>query len=265
MAQRLSGKVAIVTGAGASGPGWGNGKACSVRFAREGAHVFAVDVDENAVSETADIIRSEGGSCFAHLADVTNSDEVADFVKICEDRWGRIDILHNNVGIVEPGSPEDITEANWDRLIDVNVKSMYLTSKYVLPHMVRAKGGTIINVSSIASFYSLGYACVSYSASKGAVNALTRNIATEYAKHKIRCNAILPGLMDTPLIRGAVSGAYKDVDSMVAERNEICPMGEMGTAWDVANAAVFLASDESSYVTGIELIVDGGLTLTMSP
>ena len=137
----LEGKVAIVTGAGASGPGWGNGKACAVQFAREGASVFAVDIDKSAAAETEAIIREEGGHCSVYMADVTNGKEVADLVATCQDLFGHIDILHNNVGIVEPGGPEQITEENWDRLIDVNVKSMYLTSKNVLPHMVRAKSG----------------------------------------------------------------------------------------------------------------------------
>ena len=265
MRKRLEGKVAIVTGAGSSGPGWGNGKACAVQFAREGARVFAVDINLESANETGAIINEEGGDCAVFRADVTDSDAVAQLVSACMEAYGHIDVLHNNVGIVEPGGPEKIQEENWDRLIDVNIKSMYLTCKNVLPHMVEAGGGSVINVSSIASFFSLGYPCVSYSASKGAVNAFTRNIATQYAKNHIRCNAILPGLMDTPLIRGAVSGAYEDVEAMIAERDALCPMGKMGDAWDVANTAVFLASDESHYITGIELIVDGGLTLTMRP
>ena len=265
MRKRLEGKVAIVTGAGSSGPGWGNGKACAVQFAREGARVFAVDINLESANETGAIINEEGGDCAVFRADVTDSDAVAQLVSACMEAYGHIDVLHNNVGIVEPGGPEKIQEENWDRLIDVNVKSMYLTCKNVLPHMVEAGGGSVINVSSIASFFSLGYPCVSYSASKGAVNAFTRNIATQHAKNHIRCNAILPGLMDTPLIRGAVSGAYEDVEAMIAERDALCPMGKMGDAWDVANTAVFLASDESHYITGIELIVDGGLTLTMRP
>jgi NAD(P)-dependent dehydrogenase (short-subunit alcohol dehydrogenase family) len=263
MSKRLQDKVAIVTGAGSSGPGWGNGKACAVQFAREGAHICAIDVSADAASETEAIIKNEGGSCTLYQGDVTESRFVENMVRECVSEFGKVDILHNNVGIVEPGGPVEIEEGNWDRLIDVNVKSMYLMVRSVLPHMVESGGGSIINVSSIASFFSLGYPCASYSASKGAINALTRNIASQYARNQIRCNAILPGLMDTPLIRGAVSGAYKDVDSMVAERTSMCPMGRMGDAWDVAHCAVFLASDESRYVTGIELVVDGGLTLTM--
>jgi len=264
MADRLKGKVAIVTGAGSSGPGWGNGKACAVAFAREGARVLAVDLRRSAAEETRDIIEGEGGACAVHACDVSDAGAVEAMMGACLDTFGRIDVLHNNVGIVEPGGPEEIVEANWDRLIDVNVKSMYLTSRAALPHMAAQGGGSIVNVSSIASFFSLGYPCVSYAASKGAINALTRNIAVQYAAKKVRCNAILPGLLDTPLIRGAVAGAYDDVDAMLARRNAQCPMGFMGNAWDVANAALFLASDEARYVTGIELVVDGGVTLTMS-
>ena len=265
MAARLEDKVAIVTGAGSSGPGWGNGKACAVLFAREGARVLAVDIDADAAAETARLIEGEGGTCKTHLCDVSSPAAVADMVEACVAAFGRIDVLHNNVGIVEPGGPEDIGDNAWDRLIDVNVKSMYLTCRHVLPHMVRQGAGAIVNVSSIASFFSLGYPCVSYAASKGAVNALTRNVASQYAKQGIRCNAILPGLMDTPLIRGAVAAAYDDVDAMIARRNALCPMGFMGDAWDTARAALFLASDEARYITGIELVVDGGLTLTMAP
>jgi NAD(P)-dependent dehydrogenase (short-subunit alcohol dehydrogenase family) len=255
--------VAIVTGAGSSGPGWGNGKATAVQFAREGAKVFAVDVNADAAAETAAIIAGEGGTCTTFVADVASAPEVAALVEACLEAHGRIDVLHNNVGIVEPGGPEEIGENAWDRLIDVNVKSMYLTCRHVLPHMVAHGGGAIVNVSSIASFYSLGYPCVSYAASKGAINALTRNIAVQYAAKGVRCNAILPGLMDTPLIRGAVAAAYDDVDAMMAKRDAQCPMGFMGNAWDTAHAAVFLASDEARYITGAELVVDGGITLTM--
>ncbi len=265
MADRLQDKVAIVTGAGSSGPGWGNGKATAAAFAREGAKIFAVDLNADAAAETKQIIEGEGGVCETFTADVSSDGAVQDLVAACIDVFGRIDVLHNNVGIVEPGGPEEIGENAWDNLIDINVKSMYLTCRHVLPHMVERGAGAIVNVSSIASFYSLGYACVSYSASKGAINAMTRNIATQYASKGIRCNAILPGLMDTPLIRGAVADAYDDIDAMLKKRDAQCPMGFMGNAWDTANTAVFLASEEARYITGIELVVDGGLTLTMSP
>ncbi len=265
MADRLKDKIAIVTGAGSIGPGWGNGKAAAAAFAREGAKIFAVDLNPDAAAETQQIIADEGGTCETYTADVSSDGDVRDMVAACIDAFERIDVLHNNVGIVEPGGPVEIGENAWDRLIDVNVKSMYLTCRHVIPHMVEQGGGAIVNVSSIASFHSIGYPCASYSASKGAINAITRDIAAQYAPKGIRCNAILPGLMDTPLIRGAVADAYDNIDAMLKKRDAQCPMGFMGDAWDTANAAVFLASDEARYVTGIELVVDGGLTLTMSP
>ncbi len=264
MAGRLEGKIAIVTGVGSIGPGWGNGKAAAVQFAREGATVFGVDINPAAAAETKAIIDDEGGACAIHEADVADDAAVAGMVDACLAAHGRIDVLHNNVGIVEAGGPEDISVENWDRLIDVNVKSIYLACRHAIPHMVAQGGGAIVNLSSIASFYALGYPCVSYSASKGAINAMTRNIATQYAKHGVRCNAILPGLMDTPLVRASVADAYDDPDSIVEQRNAVCPMGFMGDAWDVAHAAVFLASDEARYITGAELVVDGGITISMT-
>jgi NAD(P)-dependent dehydrogenase (short-subunit alcohol dehydrogenase family) len=184
MADRLKDKVALVTGAGSIGPGWGNGKATAVLFAREGARVFAVDIRKEAVEETKGIIEGEGGTCLPHVADVSDASAVAAAVETCLDAYGRVDVLHNNVGIVQVGGPEEISESEWDRLMDVNVKSMYLTCRHVLPHMVRQGKGSVINVSSIASFHSLGYPSVSYCASKGAVNALTRNIALHYAPRR---------------------------------------------------------------------------------
>ncbi len=264
MSERLKDKVALVTGAGSIGPGWGNGKATAVQFAREGARVFAVDVRKDAVEETRGIIAGEGGRCVAHVADVSDASAVTAAVEACLETYGRIDVLHNNVGIVQVGGPEDISESDWDRLMDVNVKSMYLTCRHVLPHMVRQGKGSVINVSSIASFHSLGYPSVSYCASKGAVNALTRNIALHYAAKGVRCNAILPGLLNTPLIHASVTGAYRDPEEMVRRRDAQCPMGHMGDAWDVAHAALFLASDEARYITGAELVIDGGITLKLS-
>lgn len=261
MADRLKDKVAVVTGAGSIGPGWGNGKAAAVQFAREGARILAMDINGDAARETAAIIAGEGGTCEIFVGDVSSSAAVEAMVKACLDRFEKIDILHNNVGIVEVGGPEEIGENAWNRLLDINVKSMYLTCRNILPLMVAQGGGAIINLSSVVSTHGLGYPCISYAASKGAINAFTRNIAMQYAKHKIRCNAILPGLMNTPLVKASVGDAYAGFDAMIAERNAQCPMGEMGTAWDVAHAAVFLASDESRYITGIELVVDGGLTL----
>ena len=260
MAGRLQDKVAIVSGAGSSGPGWGNGKATAVLFAREGAHVVAVDRERKAVDETVAIIRSEGHRAEAYIADVTRAAEVEALVQHCVATHGRIDILHNNVGIVEVGGPVEADEASWDRVIDVNLKSMYLTCRAVLPHMARQGKGAIVNIASIAGIRWLGVPYVSYAASKAGVLGLTQSIAMQYARHGVRANAILPGLMNTPMIVKPLSAAYGDLDTMLATRAAQCPTGKMGDAWDVAYAALYLASDEAKYVTGAELVVDGGLT-----
>jgi NAD(P)-dependent dehydrogenase (short-subunit alcohol dehydrogenase family) len=262
---RLKDKVAIVTGAGSVGPGWGNGKATAVLYARQGAKVMAADINRAAAEETAGLIRDEGGEADVFEADVAAADQVAGLVGHTLEHFGRIDILHNNVGIIEVGGPVEISEAGWDRVIDVNVKGVFLTCKHVLPHMEAQGSGAIVNVSSIASMRYTGYPSVSYNASKGAINQMTQNIAMQYAGKGIRANCVLPGLMNTPMIHASVKGAYEDdVDAMVAERDAICPMGHMGDAWDVAHASLFLASDEARYITGHMLVVDGGITCKMS-
>jgi NAD(P)-dependent dehydrogenase (short-subunit alcohol dehydrogenase family) len=265
MTQRVKDKVAIVVGAGSIGPGWGNGKAAAVLYAREGAQVLAADLDYAAAQETQSIITEEGGECIAVQADVTDSAAVNAMVETCLETYGRIDILHNNVGIPEVGGPEEIPEENWDRLFEINVKSMYLTCRACLPHMTRQGSGAIVNISSIAGIRYIGYPCVSYSASKGAVNQLTQNIALQYAAQGVRANCVLPGLIHTPLIERYITEGYGgDIDQMVQQRNAMVPMGRMGDAWDVARAALFLASDEARYITGTELVVDGGITCKVS-
>lgn len=262
MADRLKDKVVFFSGAGSIGPGWGNGKAAAVAMAREGAKIFALDLKEEAVEETASIIREEGGTVETAVCDVSKADQVKAAVKKCMDAFGRIDVLDNNVGIIDPGGPEDLSEEQWDRLMAVNVKSIYLTCRHILPIMADQGGGSIINISSIASTHSLGYSCISYSASKGAVNAFTRDIALNYGPKGIRCNSILPGLMNTPLIhKGNVTSVYGSTEAMVKARDALVPLGKMGDGWDVAYASVFLASDEAKHITGIELVVDGGITL----
>jgi NAD(P)-dependent dehydrogenase (short-subunit alcohol dehydrogenase family) len=178
---RLKDKVAIVTGAGSSGQGWGNGKAAAVLFAQEGAKMFAVDMDPDAARETEEIIKREGGECISYVADVSKAEEVKALVEQCIKTFGRIDILHNNVGILAVGGPEEISEEAWDRLNAVNVKSMFLTCKYTLPLMVKQARGAIVNISSVASIRYTGYPSVAYNATKGAVNQLTQNIAIQYA------------------------------------------------------------------------------------
>ncbi|ABD09015.1 Short-chain dehydrogenase/reductase SDR [Rhodopseudomonas palustris HaA2] len=265
---RLEGKTALVVGAGSIGPGWGNGKATAVTFAREGAQVFCVDRNRDAAQETVDIIKSEGGRAIAFAADVSRAADVEAMVKACVDAWGGIDVLDNNVGIAETGGVVEVSEAEWDRVFAVNLKSAFLAMKHVVPIMQRQGGGSIINISSIASIRHLGISYVTYAASKAAMNAMTRTTAVEYAKDHVRVNCILPGLMKTPMVAHsaglAASYAAGDVEAMWRARDAQVPMGHMGDAWDVANAALFLASDESKYVTGLELVVDGGLTLKVN-
>ncbi|MGD9914273.1 MAG: SDR family NAD(P)-dependent oxidoreductase [Rhizobiaceae bacterium] len=262
---RLSGKVAVVVGAGSIGPGWGNGKATACLLAREGARVFCVDVNENAARETAEIIRSEGGEALAWKADVTKEADVAAMVQECVARFGSIDVLVNNVGIAVVGGVVELPTSEWERVFDVNLKSCFLAMKSAIPHMVRQGGGAIVNISSIASLRYTGIAYASYSATKAAMNHLTRTTAVEYAPKGIRVNLVIPGLMKTPMVEHsaglAQSYAAGDVEEMWRVRAQQVPMGKMGDAWDVANAVLFLSSEESRYVTGLELVVDGGITL----
>jgi NAD(P)-dependent dehydrogenase (short-subunit alcohol dehydrogenase family) len=260
MNRRLEGKVALVFGAGSAGPGWGNGKATAVAFARAGATVVAVDQRDSAARETEAIIRGEGFPCLALAGDVTQSDAVRAIVARTVADYGRIDILHNNVGITEMGGPIEAGEDSWRRVLDVNLTSLFLTCKHALPVMLAQGAGAIVNISSIAAVRYTGYPYISYYASKGGVNQFTVGLALEYAARGIRANVIMPGMMDTPLIHQQIAGQYASDADMVAARNAACPMGFMGTGWDVANAAVFLASDEARYITGVCLPVDGGLS-----
>jgi NAD(P)-dependent dehydrogenase (short-subunit alcohol dehydrogenase family) len=265
---RLKAKIAVVVGAGSIGPGWGNGKATAVMFAREGAEVFCVDRNAAAAEDTVKIIASEGGKATAFTADVSRAIEVEAMVQACLEIHGRIDVLDNNVGIAEVGSVIEASEAEWDRVFAVNLKSAFLAMKHVIPVMRRQGGGSIINISSIASIRHLGISYVTYATSKAAMNQMTRTTAVEFAADHIRVNAILPGLMKTPMVEHsaglAASYAKGDIEAMWRARDAQVPMGHMGEAWDVANAALFLASDESRYITGIELVVDGGITLKVS-
>jgi NAD(P)-dependent dehydrogenase (short-subunit alcohol dehydrogenase family) len=268
MARRLEGKVALVTGAGSSGPGWGNGKAAAVLYAREGARVMCIDIRREAAEETAAIIVSEGGTAIARAADVSSAADVAAMVEACRTAWGRLDVLHNNVGIVALGGPEELAEADWDRVVRVNLKSMFLTCKHALPvfveqHKRDGKGGVIVNIASIAGIRYLGVPYIAYSTTKGAIIPFTQSIAIQYAAKGVRANCILPGLMNTPMIVEPLKGAYGggDIDKMIAVRDAMCPTGKMGDAWDIAYASLFLASDEARYITGVALPVDGGVTL----
>ena len=267
---RVAGKVALVTGAGSIGPGWGNGKAAAALYGREGADVFAVDIRAEAAEETRAIIEGEGGNCATHAADVTDKDAVTAMVAACMGAFGRLDILHNNVGGQGPGRKlEDIALEDWLETLNRNVTSAFLTCQAVVPIMAAQGGGAIVNISSVASIRHLNVPTTTYSAAKGALNELTRNIALQYAAHKVRANCVLPGYIDTPFIQRNVGGrksyeikGYESADEYRAARDAIVPLGRMGTGWDVAHAALFLASDDASYITGQCLVVDGGVTAT---
>ncbi|MDE2006483.1 MAG: SDR family oxidoreductase [Rhodospirillales bacterium] len=262
----MSGKVAIVTGAGSVGPGWGNGKATATLLARQGASVFLVDIAPAAVEETRRIIAEEGGTAATHVADMMDSAQVAAMAAACVARFGRIDVLVNNVGGSAPGDAVSMSEEVWDRQIDFNLKTVFLGCKHVVPVMRGQGKGAIVNISSVAGLRNDGAGGrthVGYSASKAAVIQFSRSSAGAFVKDGIRVNTVVPGLMHTPLVesRLAKTVAGGDAAALIASRNARCPMGRMGTAWDVANAVLFLASDEAGYITGTEIVVDGGLIL----
>ena len=257
---RLKDKVAIVVGAGQTpGDTIGNGRATAILFAREGARVVLVDYNYESALETQTSIEAEGGTCFSVKADVTRAEDCAGFVRAAVEAYGRVDVLHNNVGI---GGGDDeilsLTEDSWDRIMNVNLKGMFLSSRSVLPLMREQRRGSIINISSIAAVCST--TIVAYKTSKAGVNALTHQIALENAKYNIRANAIMPGLMNTPMaIEGISKSRGVPKEDLIRQRDASVPLGgKMGTAWDVAYAALFLASDEAKFITGVMLPVDGG-------
>jgi NAD(P)-dependent dehydrogenase (short-subunit alcohol dehydrogenase family) len=261
MTGRLEGRVALVTGAGSVGPGWGNGRAAAVLFAREGAKVVAVDRDRAAADETARLIAEEQGQALVLEADVTDLKSVTAMADSALEKFGRIDVLLNNVGGSIPGGPEEMTVEEFKGQIDFNLTSVFITTKVLLPHMVKQKSGAVVNVGSIGGLRHLGHDHVGYSAGKSAVVQFTRQLAVRYARDGIRCNTVIPGMIDTPLLEHRVS-RHKGRGDVAALREQAklrVPLGKRGDAWDVAYAALFLASDEAKYVTGTELLVDGGL------
>jgi NAD(P)-dependent dehydrogenase (short-subunit alcohol dehydrogenase family) len=264
---KLDDRVVIVTGAGASGEGIGNGKACAIHYAREGAITVALDINEAALAETKKIISEEGNSVRSMLCDVTDSAAVAAMVETCLNGFGRIDVLHNNVGILDVDGAVALPEETWDKVIDTNVKGMFLTCKHVLPVMERQAKGAIVNISSVAAIRYWGAPAIAYNTSKSAILAFTRSVALEYARKGIRANVILPGVIDTPLINGSLKELNDpaEAERILAERHGMVPMGRMGDPFEIAKAAAFLASDDASYITGSELVVDGGLTSNCIP
>ncbi len=268
----MTGKVAIVAGAGSVGSAgnkiWGNGKATAVLLARQGASVFLLDINEEAMAETKAIIEGEGGTCTTHRCDMMVAAEVREMVQACLDRFKRIDILVNNVGGSAPGDPVSMTEEVWDRQIDFNLKTAFLGCKYVLPVMVEQGKGAIVNIASVAGMrndFLSGRSHVGYSAAKAAVIQLSRSVAGTYAKKGIRVNTVVPGLMHTPLVefRLALSVGGNDPQTLIDARNAAVPMGHMGDSSDVAHAVLFLVSDEARFITATEIVVDGGSTAAM--
>lgn len=256
----LSGKIALVMGCGAVASGWGNGRATAVLLARQGAKVYGTDLSVDAATETKGLIEAEGGYCVVEACDVTSSAQVERCVQDCLARFGKIDILVNNVGLSQPGGPVDMDESVWDSQIQVNLKGAFLTMKHVIPAMVKQGGGSIINVASVAGLRYVGKPQVAYAAAKAGLMHLGHTTAVIHAADKVRVNTVVPGLMHTPLIEGlAAKYAKGDTEGFIAHRNNQVPMQHMGTGWDTANAVVFLAADESRYITGTEIVVDGGL------
>jgi NAD(P)-dependent dehydrogenase (short-subunit alcohol dehydrogenase family) len=256
---RLKDRVAIVTGAGSVGPGWGNGRATAVRFAEEGARVFAVDLHEDSLQET--LRKGQGMKTFA--CDVTDSKAVARMVEACLDTFGRLDILVNNVGGSAAGGPVEMSEEVWDAQVDFNLKSVFLGCKHALPVMERQGGGAIVNIASTSGLRWTGAAQVAYAATKAAVIQLSRVVAVQYASKHIRVNTVVPGQLHTPMVeaRLAKQRAGGDVEALLKSRIKRIPLGFAGDGRDTANAAVFLASDEARFITGTEIVVDGGMTI----
>jgi len=261
MAGRLAGKIALVTGAGSVRPGWGNGRAAAVLFAREGASVVVADRDRDAAEDTARLIGEEKGKAIVLEVDVTELASVTAMADVALEKFGRIDVLLNNVGSSIAGGPVEMSVDDFRDQIDINLTSAFITTKVLLPAMVKQGAGAIVNVGSIGGLRHLGHDHIGYSAGKAALVQFTRQIAVRYARDGIRCNTVIPGMIDTPLLEHRVSRqkGRADLATLRAEAATRVPLGRRGDAWDVAYAALFLASDEAKYVTGTEILVDGGL------
>jgi NAD(P)-dependent dehydrogenase (short-subunit alcohol dehydrogenase family) len=271
----LEGKVAFVTGAGSVGEGWGNGKATSVLMARQGAKVCGLDVSGDSLAATTEIMMSEGRAknWLPLVCDMTDSVKVESAVAECLSRFGRIDILVNNVGGSAPGDPVSMPEDVWKQQLDLNLTTAFLGCKHVIPVMLRqfeetGKGGAIVNIGSVGAmtFQLGGRVSAGYAASKAGLVAFSRSTAIAYVRQGIRVNTVIPGSMHTPLVehRLVKQLGAGEAEKLIASRNAAVPMGRMGDAWDVAHAVLFLASDEASYITATQLVVDGGITAARS-
>ena len=259
----LDGKTAIVTGCGSEGEGWGNGRAIATLLARQGAKVIGTDLNYKAAKNTQDFILKENNKCEIHEVNMSNKNDVDSFFKNVTKQHEQINILVNNVGRSEPGDPEVLDYDVWREQFSTNLDTAFFAIKQIIPTMKKNGGGSIVNISSVAGMRYVGKPQVGYSASKAALMQMTKTTAIIHAENKIRLNCVVPGLMHTPLVE-RLANKYADgkYEEFVKTRNNQVPMKKMGSSFDVANAVLFLASDEAKYITGTEIVVDGGLTAT---
>jgi NAD(P)-dependent dehydrogenase (short-subunit alcohol dehydrogenase family) len=259
---RLEGKTALITGAGSVGPGWGNGRSEAILFAREGARLLLVDRDPDALAVTVDTVRSEGGTAAVFHGDVTGSAVAAEAVARCQAEYGRVDILVNNVGGSRPGGAVELSEEDWQGQLSLNLTAAFLACKHVIPLMIAQGGGAIVSTSSASGLRWTGSAQVGYAAAKAGIIQMSRVIAVQHAPDRIRANTVVPGQLHTPMVEARLAGqrAGGDVAALLRQRQSRIPLGFMGDGRDTAYAALYLASDEARFVTGTEIIVDGGMT-----
>jgi NAD(P)-dependent dehydrogenase (short-subunit alcohol dehydrogenase family) len=262
MPGRVEGKVALIIGAGCIGPGWGNGRAAAVLFAREGAKVFAVDKSADAMTETVARVANDG-EIATHVCDVLDDAQVRAMTEACRQKFGRIDILVNNVGGSAAGGAAEISEESFDKQIDYNLKSVFLSCRHVIPVMVEQGGGAIVNTSSSSGIRFTGSPQIGYASAKAAVIQFSRVSAVQYAAKGIRVNTVVPGQMHTPMVEARLAGQRSggDIEALLKSRVARIPLGFMGDGRDTANAVLFLASDEARFITGTEIVVDGGMTV----
>lgn len=259
---RLQGKIAIVTGAGCVGPGWGNGRAITVRFAQEGARVFAVDKDLASMNDTLKLASGAAGEVTPYAGDVTQSQAVAAIVAACQAKYGTVDVLVNNVGGPAPGGPVQLSEEAWHAQLALNLTSVFLMCKHVMPIMEARGGGSIVNIASTSGIRFTGAPAIGYAAAKAGVIQFGRVAAVEYAKKLIRVNSVLPGQLHTPLVDAVLARNQSggDTEALLQRRQARIPLPFMGDGRDTANAVLFLASDEARFITGTEIVVDGGMS-----
>ncbi len=259
---RLAGKVAIITGAGCVAPGWGNGRAAAVLFAREGATMICTDISMDAMEQTAELLRETGAKHYLTRCDVTDSASIKSLLGDVASRYGRVDVLVNNVGGSAKGGAVEMTEELWLKQLNYNLTSVFLMCKHVLPVMKAQNGGSIVNTASTSGIRWTGAAQVAYAAAKAGVIQFSRVTAVEYAPFNIRVNTVVPGQMHTPMVEARLASqrAGGDVSALLAQRQSRIPLPFMGDGRDTANAALFLASDEARFVTGTELVIDGGMS-----